>query len=98
MTAEAWIALPRSIRVHPCSSVFIRGPCFLPNMRPSFERFHRYDELTEILRTFARENPQLFSVESAGKSHEGRDIWIVAATNRATGAPEDKPAFWVDGN
>jgi len=67
-------------------------------MLPSFERFHRYDELTEILRTFAREKPQLFSVEGAGKSHEGRDIWIVTATNRATGAPEHKPAFWIDGN
>lgn len=67
-------------------------------MEPSFTRFHRYDELTEILRTFAREHPQLFLVESAGKSHEGRDIWIVTATQRATGAPEHKPAFWVDGN
>ncbi len=67
-------------------------------MRPSFERFHRYDELTEILRTFAREHPDLFTVESAGKSHEGRDIWIVTATNRATGSPAHKPAFWIDGN
>ena len=67
-------------------------------MQPSFTEFHRYEELTEILRTFVREQPQLFSLESAGKSHEGRDIWIVACTNRATGAPGEKPAFWVDGN
>jgi murein tripeptide amidase MpaA len=67
-------------------------------MQPSVTEFHRYDELTEILRTFARERPGLFSVESAGKSHEGRDIWVVTATNRATGAPEHKPAFWIDGN
>jgi len=67
-------------------------------MQPSFTEFHRYDELTEILRTFTREHPGLFSLESAGLSHEGRDIWIVAATNRATGAPEHKPAFWIDGN
>src|SRR3954468_24141890 len=67
-------------------------------MQPSFESFHRYDELTEILRNFPRGQSPLFSVESAGKSHEGRDIWIVTATHRATGAPEHKPAFWIDGN
>jgi len=44
-------------------------------MQPSFTEFHRYDELTEILRTFTREHPGLFSLESAGLSHEGRDIW-----------------------
>src|ERR1044071_6654179 len=64
----------------------------------AFDRFYRYDELTQTLQAFARERPDLFSLRSIGKSHEGRDIWVVTATNAATGPAEDKPAFWVDGN
>ena len=64
----------------------------------AFDRFYRYDELTAILQGFARERPDLFSVQSIGKSHEGRDIWVVTATNAATGPAQDKPGFWIDGN
>ncbi len=64
----------------------------------AFDRFHRYAELTDILHALAREHPQLVSIESIGKSHEGRDIWVLTLTNAATGAARDKPAFWVDGN
>ncbi|MEO8535940.1 MAG: M14 family metallopeptidase [Betaproteobacteria bacterium] len=63
-----------------------------------FDRFYRYAELTEVLQGFAREHPQLVTIESIGRSHEGRDIWVLTVTNAATGAAEDKPAFWVDGN
>ena len=67
-------------------------------MELRFDRFSRYDELTAILRDFAARHPRLFALESIGKSHEGRDIWLVTATNRDTGEAETKPAFWVDGN
>ncbi|HEX8011734.1 MAG TPA: M14 family metallopeptidase [Casimicrobiaceae bacterium] len=68
----------------------------MPSVR--FDRFYRYSELTELLQAFAAEHPQLLSIESIGRSYKGRDIWVVTATNRATGAAADKPAFWVDGN
>ena len=64
----------------------------------AFDRFHRYAELTELLHAFVREYPHLVSVEAIGKSHEGRDIWVVTVTNDGTGPAADKPAFWVDGN
>ncbi len=63
-----------------------------------FDRYYRYDELTEALRTFAADYPQLVALESIGKSYEGRDIWLVTLTNTATGPAEEKPALWVDGN
>ncbi|HVE50306.1 MAG TPA: M14 family metallopeptidase [Casimicrobiaceae bacterium] len=65
---------------------------------PAFDRFYRYDELTELLHAFAREHPALVSIESIGRSHEGRDIWVLTVTNTKTGPAIDKPAFWVDGN
>src|SRR5215470_11837045 len=64
----------------------------------AFDRFYRYDELTEILRAWAEEHPQLFRVESIGKSYEGRDIWLVTVTNFDTGPDLEKPAFLVEAN
>jgi len=64
----------------------------------AFDRYYRYDDLTRILRAFASEYPSLLSIDSTGKSHEGRDIWIATITNDATGSHETKPAFWCDGN
>jgi murein tripeptide amidase MpaA len=67
-------------------------------MDQRFDRFYRYDDLTRILKDLAERRPELFALESIGRSHEGRDIWLVTATNTATGAAADKPAFWIDGN
>ncbi len=63
-----------------------------------FDRYYRYDDLTRLLHAYAEEFPQLVQVQSIGKSYEGRDIWLATLTNRATGAAEEKPALWVDGN
>jgi len=68
----------------------------MPQVR--FDTYYRYDDLTEILKAFATEYPQLVRLESIGQSHEGRDIWLVTVTNEATGPDTEKPAFWVDGN
>jgi len=65
---------------------------------PRFDEFYRYDALTELLFAYAEARPNLVSVRSIGKSHEGRDIWALVLTNTATGADVDKPAFWLDGN
>ena len=67
-------------------------------MKIHYDRFYRYTEFTEILHGFVKKFPQLLSIESIGKSHEGRDIWVVTATNQKTGAAADKPAYWVDAN
>ena len=66
--------------------------------RPRFNKFYRYDELTKLLKTYVKEYPKLFKLESIGKSYEGRDIWLITATNFKTGDDADKPALWVDGN
>ena len=64
----------------------------------AFDRFYRYDELTEILQSWAQERPELFRVDSIGKSYEGRDIWLATVTNVETGADLDKPALLVEAN
>jgi murein tripeptide amidase MpaA len=67
-------------------------------MQPRFDGFHRYEELTAVLLGFCQREPRIFRLESCGKSHEGRDIWVVVAGNRDKGADRDMPGFWVDGN
>jgi murein tripeptide amidase MpaA len=64
----------------------------------AFDRFYRYDDLTRILHEIAAEYPNLIKIESIGKSHEGREVWLVTVTNFATGPDTEKPALWVDGN
>ncbi len=65
---------------------------------PRFDLFYRHAELTRLLQDYAEALPGLVQLQSIGRSHEGRDIWLVTLTSAATGAAADKPAFWVDGN
>jgi len=62
----------------------------------AFDRFLRYDELTAWLHGMAAEHSDLVAVEGYGRSHEGRELWLVTVTNTATGAAHHKPAHWVD--
>ncbi|MCU1396992.1 MAG: peptidase family protein [Acidimicrobiales bacterium] len=63
-----------------------------------FDRFLRYDELSSTLGALAAQFPGLVSVDRYGTSYEGRDLMLVTVTDRSTGAPETKPAHWVDAN
>jgi len=65
---------------------------------PDFNRYYRYEELTELLNAYVKEYPELCTLESIGTSFEGRDIWMLAITDQATGSHESKPALWCDGN
>jgi Zinc carboxypeptidase len=68
-------------------------------VRPiEYDHFYTYDELSDLLRSWAEGAPQLCTVESIGNSYEGRDIWLVTVTNGETGAHLDKPAFLIEAN
>ena len=68
----------------------------MPDVR--FDKLYRYADLTQILHAYTKEFPHLVSIESIGKSYEGRDIWLMTVTCFATGSATEKPALWVDGN
>ncbi|MFO8060739.1 MAG: M14 family metallopeptidase [Bacillota bacterium] len=63
-----------------------------------FDRYYTHEELTGWLTEKCAEYPDLVGMESIGSSHEGRDVWAVAVTDRRAGEPEGKPALYVDGN
>ena len=63
-----------------------------------FDRYLRYDEFTEWLHDTAAAHPDLVTVESYGRSHEGRELWLATITDISTGAHHTKPAHWIDAN
>ena len=67
-------------------------------MTYGFDRFLRYDELTAWLHDTAAEHPDLMRVESYGRSHEGRELWLATLTDASTGEHHTKPAHWIDAN
>ena len=62
----------------------------------TFDRFHDYAAQVAILQQLAKEHPKLVTLETYGKSYQGRDLWIASVTNSATGPIAEKPAFWID--
>jgi hypothetical protein len=63
-----------------------------------FSHYHKYDEVVAFLNTWAKDYPNLVDLYSVGKSFEGRDIWQITVTNKATGKDTDKPAMFLEGN
>jgi murein tripeptide amidase MpaA len=64
----------------------------------AYDRWYRYDELTDLLRSWAEELPGLIRLGSIGSSYEGREIWLATVTNFETGPDLEKPAFLVEAN
>ena len=54
--------------------------------------------MVEVLRTLERAYPKFLTLQSIGKSYEGRDMWLMVINNPDTGPAEAKTGFWVDGN
>lgn len=67
-------------------------------MEYGFDRFLRYDDMRAWLDELAAQHPGLMTVESYGRSHQGRDLVLVTLTDAETGPAADKPAHWVDAN
>jgi len=64
----------------------------------AFDRFLRYDDMVEWLRAREAASGGVMRLETYGRSHLGRDLWLATLTDPSTGAAEDKPAHWVDAN
>jgi murein tripeptide amidase MpaA len=61
-------------------------------------RYYDYEQITQLLKQWSEQYPNLIKLGTIGKSLEGRDIWFVEVTNVGTGNGEDKPAFYIDAN
>jgi murein tripeptide amidase MpaA len=63
-----------------------------------YTRYYRPHEIEAALQAWQQQYPQLCQLSSIGTSHEGRPIWLMTLTNRATGSDDQKPALLLDAN
>ncbi len=61
-----------------------------------FDTYHAYDAYTAHLHSLAEAYPDLCTLTSIAKSHQGRDVWFVTITNPDTGPALEKPGFYID--
>ena len=64
----------------------------------SFNRYYTAEGLGALAQQLADAHPDLITLQSIGKSYEGRDIWCLTVTDQSTGSDLDKPGFYIDGN
>ena len=58
-----------------------------------------YDEVIGLMNTIAREFPELVTIESMGKTHQDRDIWMLKINGapHITGDKTEKKAILLTG-
>jgi hypothetical protein len=76
----------------------LSGGMAADEVRLSFDHFYDNAELTQALKSLEKAYPQLVTLQSIGKSVQGRDLWALILNNPKTGPAEQKPGYYVDGN
>ena len=69
-----------------------------PKVEASWNKYYTYSGMLDLCTRLAKAYPDLVTMESIGKSYQGRDIIVLTITDKNVMKPEDKPAFWIDGN
>ncbi|KPK61749.1 MAG: hypothetical protein AMS21_09050 [Gemmatimonas sp. SG8_38_2] len=64
--------------------------------RYDFRHYYTYDELTAYLTDINEAYPELTTLTSLATSQMGREVWMLVINNPETGAPEEKPGFFVN--
>jgi len=69
-----------------------------PKVQTSWNKYYTYHGIVDLCTRLAKAYPDLVSMESAGKSYQGRDIIVLTISDKKTQDPDNKPGFWIDGN
>ncbi len=64
----------------------------------SFNHYYDWKEMEQALRTLEKAYPKFLSLKSAGKSHQGRELWYMTINNPDTGSEMEKCAMYIDAN
>jgi len=63
----------------------------------NWKQYYSYAEKVKLMQGLQKQYAPLADISSIGKSRMGRDQWLLTITAKSTGAPDGKPAMWVDG-
>lgn len=68
-----------------------------PKVPARFNRYYDYAQATELLKAMVAAHPKLARLKSLGRSRGGRELWMLAVSNSATGDDRRKPALYMGG-
>ena len=69
-------------------------PCQKFKASISFDRYHTYDEMVDMLKVMARKYRRLMSLYSVGESFLGKKIWAAEIGSKLSGDLSSRLAFW----
>jgi len=93
-TAAALLPILVSVLL-PAIAVAGRGKIDIHHLQ--WDRYYSQQEVDDVLQALHAAYPRLTTLQSLGKSEEGRDIWELTINNPATGEESAKPAIYADG-
>ena len=70
---------------------------YTPSPTLSFDRYHAADVVYYWIKKWTEQYPQLLDMYETGQSYEGRPIYQLTLTNKATGKATEKPAAYFEG-
>ncbi len=63
-----------------------------------FDHYYDYDQLVQALKALNKSFPEMTKLDLVGYSEESRAIYSLTINNPATGAEQEKPGVYLDGN
>jgi len=69
-----------------------------PKVQTSWNKYYTYQGVVDLCTRLANAYPDLVTMESIGKSYQGRDIVVLTVSDKKAQNPDTKPALWIDGN
>jgi hypothetical protein len=69
-----------------------------PKVQATWNKYYTYQGVVDLCNRLLRAYPGLVTLESAGKSYQGREIVVLTISDKNSGKPDQKPGFWIDGN
>jgi hypothetical protein len=69
-----------------------------PKVQVSWNRYNTYEGVADICSKLAKAYPDLVTLESMGKSYQGREMYVMTISDKKSQHPSNKPGYWIDGN
>lgn len=69
-----------------------------PKVQVSWNKYYTYQGVVDLCSKLTKTFPELVSMESIGKSYQGREIYLLTISDKKSKDPGLKPGFWIDGN
>ncbi len=69
-----------------------------PKVKLPWDTYYDHAGIGEVVRKLAAAHPNYIKAGSIGKSHEGKDLYLLTVSDFRVGDPDRKPAYYIDGN